>query len=87
MILDSSRALNKRLDATVDDSERLCELYRRILARPATTSEAQLAIRFLDSFSAELIAHKAAKSENARNVAWSRLGHTLLVSNEFVVIP
>ena len=85
LVLDSAEALVRSLTAA-DDSERIEALYRRVLARPPTAAESERALRFLDAFSDEVVAEKAAEPRNARALAWDRLCHTLLVSNEFIVI-
>ena len=85
LALDSAAALARSLTGA-KDSERIEALYRRVLSRRPAAAESQRALRFLDAFGEEIAAEQEAEPPHARAVAWERLAHTLLVSNEFVVI-
>jgi hypothetical protein len=80
----STSALTQLLPKA-DDATRLDALYQRLFGRTPSAVETGRAIRFLDTFSKELIETRT-RPNNARNVAWNRLCHSLLVSNEFIVI-
>ncbi len=87
VVLDAARALRNRLDeAYEDESERLDAAYMKILARKPTNWERERMRSFLDDFEQETIRTNSAIPERARKVAWNRLCHTLLVSNEFIVV-
>lgn len=85
MVLDSAGALARNLPDCAE-RDRVEALYRRVLSRPPTAGEATDALEFLDRFTAGLTQAKAAKIDGARQVAWNRLCHTLLMSNEFIVL-
>lgn len=80
----SAGALLKLLP-NADDATRLSALYQRLYARHPSAAEIERAVNFLDTFSKELIKTRA-RPNNARTVAWNRLCHSLLISNEFIVI-
>ena len=86
IVLDAARSLSSRL-AELDESSRIEELFQRLYARPASEHERQQVQTFLTAFADQIANAKAAKPENIDNVTWNRLCHTLLVSNEFLVIP
>ncbi len=86
LVLNSSRFLSLSLTST-DEKPKLDELYIKLFARRPDSTEAERCFRFLDNFEEDLADAKAASEKNARNVAWNRLSHTLLISNEFIVIP
>lgn len=88
MVLDTARALNKRLTRLAadgaDEPEMIRQLYLRTICREPNDRERADCSAFLDSFSTALAEANAAKQP--RNVAWNRLCHTLLLSNAFLVI-
>ena len=86
LVLDSARALQKSLPQG-DDKTRLDVLYIKTLARKPSDAERQAAMRFLQEFREGLSEENAAKPENTTTVAWNRLCHTLLASNEFITVP
>ncbi len=86
IVLDAARALQRSLPQA-DDEARLEDLYRRTLARKPSEFERNGALTFLRTFEKGLTKEEAAKPANVANVAWNRLCHTLLVSNEFITIP
>ena len=86
LVLDAARELQKSLPELEKDA-RLDTLYLRTLARKPSDEERSAALTFLQSFEDGLAEEEAAKPENITNVAWNRLCHTLLVSNEFITIP
>ena len=89
-VIDSARRLQRSLldDASIaDDGERLQVLYKKLYARSPTAEEQRRSIEFLKAFEDDLITTKSAKPAVARSVSWNRLCHTLLVSNEFLVVP
>lgn len=87
LVLDAARALRNSLPEGDDDAARLEALYLKTLARKPAAAETEAALAFLDSFADGLTEQQAAKPENVRIVAWNRLCHTILVSNEFITIP
>jgi hypothetical protein len=88
MVLDAARGLNKRITHGTENDEpaRLNILFEMLYARHPSAAESQRFLAFLDSFEKELLSTKAARAQVSRGVAWNRLCHTLLVSNEFIVI-
>lgn len=86
LVLNAARALQDSLPEG-DDETRLQALHLKVLARVPNKAEQETALYFLSSFSQGIADAEAAKPENVRSVAWNRLSHTLLVSNEFITIP
>lgn len=86
IILNAARSMQVSLSSG-DDVSRVHELYMRALARAPRDEELQAALEFISSFSKGISEESAAKPENVANVAWNRLCHALLVSNEFITIP
>ena len=85
--LNAARALSREVRTWQgDEAERLARVYLRLFARRPSVAENAHGLRFLDAFSETLAEHDAAKPANVRNVAWNRLLHALLVSNEFLVV-
>jgi hypothetical protein len=88
-VIDCARSLAGSLSsgsAVREDRQNVQQLYRRLYARPALPGEEDRAVKFLKSFASELESARAAKAGNIGHVAWTRLCHTLLASNEFIVI-
>lgn len=85
-ILDCARSLSSMLPGETD-AERLDALFLKLYARHPSLAEWDRLLTFLKNFETELAQSDAATPERAPNVAWTRLCHTLLVSNEFLVIP
>ncbi|MFM2093766.1 MAG: hypothetical protein RIS70_890, partial [Planctomycetota bacterium] len=82
-----------------DLDQRLGRLYRRLLSRPPTKEELEIARRFLEAASKELVAVDHDKRPDKRPdkqpdkpadkqsiEAWARLCHLLLCTNEFVYV-
>ncbi len=87
VILDAARSLRGHLDRTFpSEPERLEAAYLSVLSRRPFEWERDRLLSFVDSFEQQTVSMEAAKPVNARAVAWNRLCHTLLVSNEFLVI-
>lgn len=87
VILDAARALRGHLDrAFPNEPERLEAAYLSVLSRRPFEWERERLLSFVDSFEQQTVSMEAAKPVNARAVAWNRVCHTLLVSNEFLVI-
>jgi len=85
-VLDCSRRLSRELSGETR-AERLDALFLKLYARHPNQAEQDRLLTFLENFETELNQAEAAKPENSPAVAWARLCHTLLVSNEFLVIP
>ena len=73
-------ATNK--DATQSKTDRISELFQRILGRRPNADEEQLALKFIDESSQASIEGQATDSEKG----WTQLAHALLASNEFTFI-
>ena len=89
-VIDSARKLQKSLLSNpklVNDRDRIRILYQKLYCRVPTADEEARTLIFLDQFSEDLMKRGAAKSNAVQSVSWNRLCHTLLVSNEFIVIP
>ncbi len=86
IVLDAARKLRESLPES-DDSSRLDALYLKTLVRLPSETERESALYFIESFAKGISEAEAAQPENVRNVAWNRLSHTLLASNEFITIP
>lgn len=69
-------------DATQSKTDRISELFQRILGRRPNADEEQLALKFIDESSQESIEGQAPDSEKG----WTQLAHALLASNEFTFI-
>ena len=79
--------LGKKLEAAAPlESDRLNAAFMTVLARNPSTRERDRMLSFLDQFEEEIKRTESARPEKARSVAWNRLCHTLLVSNEFTVV-
>jgi hypothetical protein len=89
-VIDCARQLQKSLlkdDSLASDLNRLRKLYRKLYSRPPSNAEETRALEFLRRFAADLEESAAAKPQAVQSVSWNRLCHTLLVSNEFIVVP
>lgn len=64
-----------------DNAERIDRLYERMLSRPASSREIQLAERFLDSVASVLPRTTVTVVDR-----WQALCHVLLASNEFIYL-
>ena len=85
--LEASRMLRQKLEAVAPtEIERLDAAFMTVLARKPTTVERDRLLNFLEDFEEKLIRTESTRPDRARRVAWNRLCHTLLVSNEFTVI-
>ena len=69
-------------DATQSKTDRISELFQRILGRRPNADEEQLALKFIDESSQASIEGQATDSEKG----WTQLAHALLASNEFTFI-
>ena len=85
-VLDAARALSKSV-TQLDEAQRIPSLYQRLFARRPSPTEKNQVNEFLTQFTRDLAKTGAAKADNASSVAWNRLCHTLLVSNEFIIVP
>jgi hypothetical protein len=85
-VLDSARSLAHRLRKIEPDSGRLDRLYSMLFARTPSEEETSRALTFLARFKVQLDEDTGTKSDNIENVAWTRLCHAMLVSNEFLMI-
>lgn len=89
-VIDSARKLQRSLltdQSLSDDHDRLNVLYQKLYSRSPTPEEESRALDFIARFADDLKESGAAKPETADAVSWNRLCHTLLVSNEFIVVP
>ena len=89
-VIDSARMMQKSLldnASIVEDRDRLRFLFRKLYCRTPNPTEEEHALAFLQQFAVELEDVKAAKPSVVKSVCWNRLCHSLLVSNEFIVIP
>ena len=89
-VIDSARRLQKSLlvnASLVDDRDRLRFLFRKLYCRLPTPIEEERSLAFLQQFAVDLEEAKAAKPNAVKSVCWNRLCHTLLVSNEFIIVP
>ena len=89
-VIDSARRLQKSLlgrGSLKEDRDRLRFLFRKLYCRLPTPGEEQRSLAFLQQFAVDLEESKAARPNAVKSVCWNRLCHTLLVSNEFIVIP
>ncbi len=89
-VIDCARQLQKSLlkdGSLASDRDRLRKLYRKLYSRPPSNAEETRALEFLRRFAADLEESAAAKPQAVQSVSWNRLCHTLLVSNEFIVVP
>lgn len=87
VILDAARSLRGQLDqAFPSEPERLEAAYLSVLSRKPYDWERDRMLAFVDAFEQQTVFMEAAKPKNARAVAWNRVCHTLLVSNEFLVV-
>jgi hypothetical protein len=75
------------------DDDRIAGLFRRVLSREPTTSEIDLAKRYLAASSVEPPAIEpspagapTAEAAHPREPAWVHLAHALLASNEFIFL-
>jgi cytochrome c553 len=68
-----------------DDAGRLKHAYQLALARAPNAAETRAALAFLDHDAAALAAPDASATD-ARLIAWTRLCHTLLASNDFLYV-
>ena len=88
VILESAAALAARLETDrglPTDAARVEHLYLRLVARRPSAVEQERSVRFVAAFSDELQESGTAPAEATRE-AWTRLCHTLLISNEFLVV-
>ncbi|MFM2013960.1 MAG: hypothetical protein RLZZ396_2744, partial [Planctomycetota bacterium] len=69
-------------DATQSKTDRISELFQRILGRRPNSDEEQLALKFIDESSQANIEGQAPDPEKG----WTQLAHALLASNEFTFI-
>ena len=86
VIIDAARHLAEQLPDQ-DDERRITALYLKTYARMPSTIEVDRAIGFLNLFERELGQRNSGEPVPSRRVAWNRLCHALLVSNEFLVVP
>lgn len=81
LVMDSADELARWLAAQSSDNGKRIQLaYERALGRPATESEEQRVLAFID----ELCSSKAAPSSQQQ--AWSLFCQSLLASNEFIYV-
>ncbi|MFN4261901.1 MAG: PSD1 and planctomycete cytochrome C domain-containing protein [Gemmataceae bacterium] len=87
MILANAETLAAMLleDADLTDTARLDQLYLRLFARKPSGEERERALRFLVAFS-DRIQKNGTRADDAQRAGWSRLCHTLLIANEFLVV-
>jgi hypothetical protein len=69
-------------DSDQNNSQRVSELFRRILGRDPQTEEEQLALKFIDESNNQSIEGQSSDPL----IAWTQLAHALLASNEFIFI-
>lgn len=87
VVLDASRMLGRKLEADAPtESERLDAAFMTVLARKPSTRERDRMLSFLNEFEEEVKKTGLPRPDQARSIAWNRLCHTLLVSNEFTVV-
>ncbi len=87
VVLEASRMLRQKLEAVAPtEIERLDAAFMTVLARKPSTGERDRLLSFLEDFEEKLKRTESTRPDRARRVAWNRLCHTLLVSNEFTVI-
>ena len=89
LLIDAARKIAIRLlaDPTLaTDDDRIGALYLRVLGRPPVAGDTAAALEFLAAGEAQVTSDNAAADTTAVNraVAWQRLVHALLVSNEFL---
>jgi hypothetical protein len=88
LIEDCAESLSEKLQsntALVSDSDRIRRLYLCLYARPPSHAERERALQFVTSVTRNLVGRKTSSDEAAR-LAWARLCHTLMISNELLVI-
>ena len=71
-----------RKDDSLSDSQRVAELFQRILGRKSSPDEEKLALKFIE----ESIEKSADLPSQAPDRPWVQLAHALLASNEFTFI-
>jgi hypothetical protein len=71
-----------KTDANDARSQRISELFRKILGRPPDTDEASLALQFIE----ESVERESQKEAKDLERPWAQLAHALLASNEFTFI-
>lgn len=82
MVLASAEALCARvLEEPGTDAQRVTQLYLRLFAREPRAEECARAQRFVADYARQLPA-----GENRQRLAWTGLCHTLMISNEFLVV-
>jgi hypothetical protein len=87
LVLDSAEALadDLRGDAGRTEAEGVEELYLRLYTRRPSAAERERALGFVARFAAELEQRGQVRADAGR-AAWTRLCHTLLIANEFLVV-
>jgi hypothetical protein len=84
LVLECAEALAARVRSDPElttEAQRIDRIYLLLFGRLASAKEQQRLHGFLSTFVAQLGNHP-----DAYDVAWTRLCHTLLISNEFVVV-
>jgi hypothetical protein len=69
-------------DSDQTNTQRVSELFRRILGRDPKTDEEQLALKFIEESNTASIEGQSSDPQ----IAWTQLAHALLASNEFTFI-
>src|SRR5262249_12869082 len=84
LLKDASQALAARLlaDPSSNEHTRLSNLWLRVLNRPIVPDELHSAVAFLDATRRQV--GRAGAHAGREHLAWARLCHALLISNEFL---
>ncbi|MBU6384980.1 MAG: DUF1553 domain-containing protein [Planctomycetes bacterium] len=69
-------------DSDQNNTQRVSELFRRILGRDPKTDEEQLALKFIEESNTPSLEGQSSDPQ----IAWTQLAHALLASNEFTFI-
>jgi hypothetical protein len=88
LIQSSAEALAARLQSEaglVSDADRTEWLYLCLYARAPSDEQRERSLQFVRSLTRELV-HQDASPDEAASLAWVGLCHTLLISNELLVI-
>lgn len=86
LVAQAARDLAESL-RELEPRQRIESLYLRLFAREPTGVERDRASAFVDAFTRNLNQSETIELLPPEDVAWTRLCHTLLVCNEFLVVP
>jgi hypothetical protein len=87
LLFECARSLaDEALRDSEQDSGRVCMLYERCFARPATVSEIDRALAFVAEFANLPLTAGHETTFAAGRDAWTALCHALLASNEFLYV-